>query len=256
MKSSTLLVAMYIAVLCVGPNRATAGTASYDFRSGVDSNLWTHEDDRCTGGGYEYTTEITSDGLKISKPANPGGANFTASGFSFNQQVVGDFDVQLLFCDASLQVVDGANGNILELIAWNSGLNDNFCTRLTSDWGSGGNLAYSVWGDQLGVVGTTLTTDTSGGLRMTRVGSAATTYRLDQGNWTPFYSCSDWNTDPVTFGFNIMNHTTTDAISGTFRSFTITNAAVAEPSSFILLGLGAGSLIAYCWWRRKHEVLV
>ncbi len=248
MKSITCAVAASIVILCFGAGSITAGTLSFNFSSGIDPNYWTDS----SVHGELYTVTIASDGATISKPATTGAPILTCRGFTFTPQIVGDFDAQLRFSGASLQLVNYNIGNFLQLGAWYGSDTNPFWSRLGCEYKYNGEQpAYSTWSNKDGIEGLNGTSDTSGGLRIVRAGSVVTAYRLDQDGWTSFYSDPNWTTDFNKLGFNLMNNQTTDAIAGTFQSFTITNSAVPEPSAIVLLCIGAGSLWAYAWQRRR-----
>ncbi len=127
-------------------------------------------------------------------------------------------------------------------LAWYS---DN---RLGTDHNAnnGGVIAqnYHVWNGSGALEGYTLTAATSGTFEIARVGSTVSGYF--DGNLID----SETETGALTsIGFVLQNFSGNDAIQATYTNFSVSAAAVPEPTGLVLLGLGMVGVAGLGWQR-------
>jgi hypothetical protein len=181
---------------------------SDNFTSGINPARW------AVNAGA-YTIDSTQGDIRMSKPAGGGAWGIVR----FNHVVYGDFDISVDYRDA---VLAGCQNQI----QLNLSFGGQYAANRRENWCES---RYSVWLDPpqqtVGVIGTA---DTSGTLRVTRVGSTVTFYA--NGNQT--YQGS-FNDSPVTdLWLSLQNNGTADAISVTFDNFILMASDIVIPDSF------------------------
>ncbi len=179
-----------------------AATFIDNFSSGINTDHWT-----VTNG--LYTIDDTQGDIRISKGVGGTGAPGEWARIEFKHTVYGDFDVSVEYSGAVL----GGCQNQVQLNLTFGG--QHVCNRRENWCGS----RYSVWLDPpASTVGATGTSDTSGILRVTRVGTTVTFY----ANATQIYQ-ANFNNLPVTYlSLSLQNNGTSDAISVIFDNFSLT----------------------------------
>jgi len=240
-----------VSVLLAGGKIALGDTYSIDFSGGVDPSHWATEN-WPGGGSSPYTFTTTGSGELVSKPVT---GQYGAYGkLHFTPQILGDFDARVYFRDLSLPWSgNGSPGNMIELYT-QVGSDVSTAVRANFPPVSGSDYHMFTTYPSNNQYGHVATSDTSGALRLTRTGSMMTGYYLDHDGvtWDQIAASANFLTGPVALALHLGNCGTPDAISVTWQDFSVTATTITpEPSTFVLLCVGAISLAALAWrWRR------
>jgi len=221
--SKMTISALLILLTCVLPGYSA--TFKDDFNNGVlDPSAWVTEIYGVTGEIAERSQRLE---FTISQDAIPAPANSLTASLSCRSlfQLRGDFDVQV---DYAL-----FNGSHLD----NGGLG-----LATSD---GGVWRYNGMGsDVYGFAFETQTTDTTGALRLVRLGSTATAYYYSAGDWVSLGS-SPYTTNDVNVVLAYHNYADSQIGSPVYLAldnFTVSEGQIVnpvpEPSTFVVLACG------------------
>ncbi len=194
-----ILFTLFLFVFMVG-GKIEATTFTDNFANGINISDWT------VSPGL-FTIDDTQGDIRISKVVGGGGEGEWCKIF-FNHTVYGDFDISVTYRDAVL----GPN-------SWDQvQLNMTFGGQYLADRRECCGQRYSVWLDPpQSTNGVVYTSDTSGVLRVTRIGKTVTCY----GNGTQLYQAS-FNDSPVNnLWLSLQNNQNSNAISVTFDDFSI-----------------------------------
>jgi hypothetical protein len=191
-----------------------AGYIDY-FTSGLDPTHWTSGNTNQPA----YVIDASQGDVRISKPSG-GEGQFQSGWIRFNHEVRGDFDISVVYREANIPHPSVCTGNQIQI-------NLTFGAQYVANrrqYTCGEGNSYSVWADPpAGSFGTAATTDLSGVLRITRVGSTATFYY----NGNQYYQ-ADYNALPLTYlSFSLNNNGTSDAVSVIFDDFFMTADEIA-----------------------------
>lgn len=193
-------------------------TYTDDFGTGIDTTYW-----MIYSNDTLYRVDDTQGDVRFSR--SPGGAHFLNVVYlRFLPVVQGDFDVTVDFSNAYINRVNGSPGNQVQL---NSNVGGRIFSVVRSDELNFGHN-YHVWIDPPAQWrGYQANTDTSGTLRITRVGSTVTGYF----NSTLIFSDAYNQEDVMHLSFSLQNNQTTDSASVIFDNFNITaDSIVLNPT--------------------------
>ncbi len=202
-----------------------------DFSGGVNPNLWAP-----IGNDPLYSITDTDGEIRFSRPAG-GDYKFNYVGLAFEREVLGDFDVSVEFRDASIDRLDGAPGNQVQL---NVVIGEQAFCVVRSDESSYGHNAH-LWRDPPGqwALPPVLTADTSGLLRLTRAGSTVTAYF----NGTVLHSGVYGAGPVINLSITLQNNGTRDATSVVFDNFCLkADRLLPKPVRLQVMGLAGNQL--------------
>jgi len=189
---------------------ALSATFFADFLAGIEASFWEVDSNQPL-----YTLDDSQGDIRLAKPVG-GDHSFQRIHIRFRGEFYGDFDVSVDFRDAFVDRVDGRPGNQVQLNTNLGGLE--FDVVHSDEINIGRN--HHVWIDPPGEwYGAQSTSETSGKLRITRIGLAVRGYINDDLLYTVVFP----TVLPVTFlSFSLQNNGTTDSTSVTFDNFQIT----------------------------------
>lgn len=197
---------------------ATGETYVDDFSNGIDTTTYW----RIQRNDTLYKWDDTQEDVRFSR--SPGGTLgiLNTIHLIFVPVVLGDFDVKVDFSNAYINRVNGSPGNQVQLNS-RSGVQV-FSIVRSDEVGFGHN--FHVWVDPPGQwQGYQANTDSSGTLRITRVGSTITGYF----NANLIFS-NVYNADVANFSFSLQNNGTTDSTSVIFDNFSVTADSIQIPT--------------------------
>jgi hypothetical protein len=202
------IVFVFVPFVWISCPEVRPATFADDFAEGARDTYWT----RWTNQPL-YEIDDSNGEVRFSKPVG-GSYSFQAVALRFNWLAGGDFDVQVDFRDASITRVDGSPGNQVQLNVACEG--EGFIVVRSDEVGSGQNV--HVWRSPPNLwYGAQATSETSGTLRITRVGGTASGYYNGGLLWSGNFPAS-----PVQLSFPLQNNGTKDATSVVFDNFQIT----------------------------------
>lgn len=190
-----------------------------DFSSGIDTTTYW----RIQLNDTLYKWDDTHGDVRFSR--SPGGTPgiLNTIHLIFVPVVLGDFDVKVDFSNAYINRVNGSPGNQVQLNS-RSGVQV-FSIVRSDEVGFGHN--YHVWVDPPGQwQGYQANMDSSGTLRIIRVGSTITGYF----NANLIFS-NVYNADVANFSFSLQNNGTTDSTSVIFDNFSVTADSIQIPTA-------------------------
>ena len=196
---------------------ASGETYVDDFSNGIDTTTYW----RIQRNDTLYKLDDTHGDVRFSR--SPGGIQILNTiHLIFVPVVLGDFDVRVDFSNAYINRVNGSPGNQVQL---NSSFGGQAFSNVRSDEAGFGHN-YHAWVDPPGQwQGYQANTDTSGTLRITRVGSTITGYF----NANLIFS-NVYNADVANFSFSLQNNGTTDSTSVIFDNFSLTADSIQIPT--------------------------
>ena len=205
---------------------ALSATFFADFLAGIEASFWEVDSNQPL-----YTLDDSQGDIRLAKPVG-GDHSFQRIHIRFRGEFYGDFDVSVDFRDAFVDRVDGRPGNQVQLNTNLGGLE--FDVVHSDEINIGRN--HHVWIDPPGEwYGAQSTSETSGKLRITRIGLAVRGYINDDLLYTVVFP----TVLPVTFlSFSLQNNGTTDSTSVTFDNFQLTADSLVFET---VAGIGDGS---------------
>ncbi len=240
MKKLTILSVLATAIA----TNAFAETFSDDFSTGLNPAYWSVT--QTTPSLYSVNANGGNVALAQVNPT-PGGFQYVAICLNLaalGGSISGDFSAQIDFANA----VIGPN---IDQVQFNSNFADGtcFCDVYDNDdvLPTGGvTTGVHVWNGSL--EGPIAETATSGTFTISRSGSTLTGYF----NGKLMYS--ETETSALTgITFSLQNQfSSNDYPSVAFDNSSLTAASVPEPSTFALLGIGAASMFADAWRKRRR----
>jgi len=202
------IVLVLVSFMWISCPEVTTATFADDFADGARDTYWT----RWTNQPL-YEIDDSQGEVRFSKPVG-GSHSFQAVALRFKWLAGGDFDVQVDFREASITRVDGTPGNQVQLNVACEG--EAFIVVRSDEVGWGHNV--HVWRDPPRLwYGAQATSETSGTLRITRVGDTATGYYNGGLVWSDSFPAN-----PVQLSFPLQNNGTKDATSVVFDDFQVT----------------------------------
>jgi sulfatase modifying factor 1 len=232
-KITGLLICLLISVLVVPPVQGSA-TFTDDFANGVNGFYWSYASNQAL-----YQVDASQGAVRFHKTQGGGGGLEYAT-LRFNHRITGNFDIRVRYSDASIGLVSGSPGNQVQLQTF---FGNQFVAVVRSDEAGQGNNSH-LWRDPPGQWdGKRTSWNTSGTLRITRVGTTVSAYATvtEQGAEVEVLLYQfETNADPVTaLSFSLQNNGTTDAISVTFDDFAIAADSIAyQPPQTLQLWAG------------------
>jgi hypothetical protein len=203
---------------------AMGATFDDDFAAGLRDDYWSR-----IGNQPLYVVDDSQGDVRFSKPYG-GSYSFQYVGIEFTRDVVGDFDVQVDFRQASITCSDGSPGNQVQLNVIFAP--DNFDVVRSDEIGYGHNC--HIWrSPDGGWHGEQATTSTNGTMRVVRVGGTASGYYNGDLLWSDAFP-----TNPVRVSLVLQNNGTKDATSVTFDNFCVT-AASFVPTPAVISSISA-----------------
>lgn len=202
------IVLVFVSFVWIRCPEVSPATFADDFAEGARDVYWT----RWTNQPL-YEIDDSRGEVRFSKPVG-GDYSFQAVALRFKLLAGGDFDVQVDFREASITRADGSPGNQVQLNVACEG--EGFLVVRSDE---------AVWGHNVHIwrsppnlwYGARATSETSGTLRITRVGDTATGYYNGGLVWS-----GSFPTSPVQLSFPLQNNGTKDATSVVFDNFQVT----------------------------------
>jgi hypothetical protein len=238
-----MLRQVFIAVLLVGVFLAGAGpaaaiTVNFDFSDGLGQNF-----EFLQANATTFTLNTSNDNLNIISPGTSGNYGVKAGYVLSKFTIQGDFDLRVDYDESSpyqnltnqqqQEMHINAAGWFFYVVRQNYGGND-----------------LHIWDGA--EHGNTPASDTSGKMRITRVGSTVSGYYSSGGDTYNLLYAHDYGTQDVTLSLWLQNNWNGDSsLNAAFDNLSITagglNGYVPVPPSALLLGSGLVGLLA---WRR------
>ena len=214
---SMIFISILLLTMFVLPSFGDTFTDNFD--AGVDTTTYW----KLQSNDTLYSMDDTQGDVRFSR--SPGGAQVLNTIHLIFQPVVqGDFDVSVDFSNAYIDRINGSPGNQIQL---NSNIGGQAFSVVRSDELNFGQN-YHVWLDPPGVwQGYQANTDTSGTLRINRVGSTVAGYFNSNLIYLDLYNTAD----VMHLSFSLQNNGTTDSTSVNFDNFSITaDSIVLNPT--------------------------
>jgi hypothetical protein len=219
--SSRVLTAVIVTLWAASP--AIADTFSDSFSEGTLNSFWWTVD---TNGGN--CTVALSNGSLVMTQGSIGQASLT-----FNFPLPGDVSATV---DYSLLNWPYNNG---ERIGIRTSVG---AVERISDNGFGGEMYVT---DVHSVINTAATSDSSGALKIQRIGTVTTGYYLHNGSWTQIGSTDSGISSAVSIQLSIWPAGITPGVEVAFRNFSVTAATWAATPQLAITRSGANVIVTW-----------